>query len=54
MNDGPAAHATSVNFGFLARYDTTLAGVAGLAERYFPDDPITCLTYPRIFGPRLA
>ena len=54
MNDGPAAHATSVNFGFLARYDATLASVAGLAERYFPDDPITCLMKLRQFGELLA
>jgi len=44
----------SVNFGFLAPYDDALVGVAALAERYFADDPVTCLMKLRQFGELLA
>jgi type I restriction enzyme R subunit len=54
MNDAAGANNTSINFGFLARYDDAPAGVAGLAERYFPEDPITCLMKLRQFGELLA
>jgi hypothetical protein len=35
MNDAAGANNTSINFGFLARYDDALAGVARLADRMF-------------------
>ena len=44
----------STNFGFLARYDAALVRVAALAERYFPDDPVTSLMKLRQFGELLA
>jgi len=49
-----AAQAQSANFGFLARYDAALAAIAVRAERYFPDDPVTCLMKLRQFGELLA
>jgi type I restriction enzyme R subunit len=42
------------NFGFLARHDAVLVRVAALAERYFPDDPVTALMKLRQFGEVLA
>jgi type I restriction enzyme R subunit len=33
----------TANFGFLAAHDSTLVTLGGLAERYFRDDPPTCL-----------
>ena len=42
------------NFGFLARYDGLLVRVSALAERYFPDDPVTALVKLRQFGELLA
>ena len=33
----------TANFGFLIVHDATLANLGGLAERYFRDDPPTCL-----------
>lgn len=44
----------SPNFAFLARYDEQLVQLAGLAERYFRDDPNTCLIKLRQFGEQLA
>ncbi len=44
----------STNFGFLGRYDAALVRVAALAERYFPDDAVTCLIKLRQFGELLA
>ncbi len=35
--------ATSANFGFLAQHDALLVKLGSLAERYFSDDPNTCL-----------
>lgn len=52
MIKGSAAH--SANFGFLERYDEGLIGVATLAERYFAEDPVTCLMKLRQFGELLA
>ncbi|MBZ0302248.1 MAG: type I restriction-modification system endonuclease [Anaerolineae bacterium] len=45
---------TSPNFGFLAVYDLRLVTLAALAERYFRDDPNTCLMKLRQFGEALA
>jgi type I restriction enzyme R subunit len=45
---------SGTNFGFLGQYDTVLVGVASLAERYFADDPVTCLMKLRQFGELLA
>jgi type I restriction enzyme R subunit len=44
----------SENFGFLAQHDELLAQLASLAERYFTDDPNTCLIKLRQFGEALA
>ena len=54
MNGGTGPGITSINFGFLNRYDAALVQVAGLAERYFPDIPITCLMKLWQFGQPLA
>ena len=40
----------SANFSFLADHDLQLTRLAALAERYFADDPNTCLIKPRQFG----
>ena len=45
---------TSANFGFLTRYDGGLGATAAQAERYFSDDPVTCLMKLRQFGELLA
>lgn len=50
---GPAKPDTA-NFGFLARYDGALMAVAASAERYFAEDPVTCLMKLRQFGELLA
>jgi len=42
------------NFGFLSQYESLLVQVAGLAERYFPEDPVTALMKLRQFGELLA
>ncbi len=44
----------SANFAFLTRYDEALVRVAALAERYFPDDPVTSVMKVRQFGELLA
>ncbi|MCB0623032.1 MAG: type I restriction-modification system endonuclease [Saprospiraceae bacterium] len=44
----------SLNFEFLATYDARLVRFGALAERYFPDDPNTCLIKLRQFGEELA
>jgi type I restriction enzyme R subunit len=44
----------SVNFAFLETYDPQLVRLAGLAERYFPDDANGCLVKLRMFGELLA
>ena len=44
----------SANFAFLADYDAQLARLGALAERYFRDDPNTCLIKLRQFGELLA
>jgi type I restriction enzyme, R subunit len=33
----------TANFGFLAAHDSNLVTLGGQAERYFRDDPPTCL-----------
>jgi type I restriction enzyme R subunit len=42
------------NFGFLKVHDAQLVRFGMLAERYFPDDPNTCLLKLRQFGEVLA
>lgn len=45
---------TSANFGFLVAHDRLLDHLGGLAERYFAEDPGTCLMKLRQFGEVLA
>ena len=45
---------TSANFNFLAPHDIQLVRLAALAERYFIDDPNTCLIKLRQYGELLA
>jgi len=51
---GSGSSVSSANFGFLAEYDEQLVRLAALAERYFPDDPNTCLLKLRQFNELLA
>ena len=44
----------SANFAFLARHDVQLVRLGALAERYFRDDPNTCLIKLPQFGEVLA
>lgn len=44
----------SANFDFLSAHDTQLVRLGALAERYFKDDPNTCLMKLRQFGEFLA
>ena len=44
----------TANFGFLAQHDAQLVRLGALAERYFRDDPNTCLIKLRQFGEVLA
>jgi type I restriction enzyme R subunit len=46
--------ATSGNFDFLKVHDPQLLRLGALAERYFHDDPNTCLFKLRQFGELLA
>lgn len=46
--------AESANFGFLGQHDAQLVRLGALAERYFRDDPNTCLIILRQFGEVLA
>lgn len=46
--------ADSPNFGFLRVHDPQLVRLGSLAERYFADDPNTCLIKLRQFGEVLA
>ena len=46
--------AISANFGYLGSHDAQLVRLGGLAERYFKDDPNTCLIKLRQFGELLA
>ncbi|MBR8832118.1 MAG: hypothetical protein N5P05_004425 (plasmid) [Chroococcopsis gigantea SAG 12.99] len=46
--------AFSPNFAFLENHDVQLVRLGTLAERYFKDDPITCLMKLRQFGELLA
>lgn len=45
---------TSTNFAFLVAHDALLDHLAALAERYFVEDPATCLVKLRQFGEVLA
>src|SRR5450631_2524340 len=47
-------HFTSANFSFLAAHDAQLVRLGALAERYFKEDPSTCLIKLRQFGETLA
>src|SRR5713226_4091165 len=44
----------SAHFDFLAPHDAQLVRLGALAERYFKDDPNTCLIKLRQFGELLA
>ena len=44
----------AVNCAFLAEHDPLLVQLASLAERYFTDDPNTCLLTLRQFAEALA
>src|ERR1700761_176929 len=44
----------SANFAFLAAHDAQLVRLGALAERYFKDDPATCLIKLRQYGETLA
>ena len=44
----------SLNFGFLQDYDPQLDRLGALAERYFAEDPSTCLIKLRQLGEQLA
>jgi type I restriction enzyme R subunit len=46
--------AKSANFNFLGQHDVQLVRLGALAERYFRDDPNTCLIKLRQFGEVLA
>jgi type I restriction enzyme, R subunit len=46
--------AKSTNFNFLGQHDVQLVRLGALAERYFRDDPNTCLIKLRQFGEVLA
>jgi type I restriction enzyme R subunit len=46
--------ASSPNFAFLAAHDAQLVRLGALAERYFADDPSTCLIKLRQLGEALA
>ncbi|MDC3988187.1 type I restriction-modification system endonuclease [Polyangium jinanense] len=50
----PVPPTSSPNFAFLAHHDPLLAILGTQAERYFADDPNTCLLKLRQFGERLA
>lgn len=45
---------SSPNFHFLAAHDPLLVALGAQAERYFADDPVTCLMKLRQFGEVLA
>lgn len=45
---------TSANFEFLSAHDPQLVRLGALAERYFQEDPNTCLIRLRQFGELLA
>jgi type I restriction enzyme R subunit len=46
--------AVQTNFGFLAQHDEQLVRLGRLAERYFPEDPNTCLLKLRQLSELLA
>lgn len=46
--------AVSPNFAYLRLHDAQLVKIGTLAEKYFKDDPVTCLIKLRQFGELLA
>src|ERR1700724_3061407 len=44
----------TTNFSFLDRYDPALPQIGALAERYFPDDPVTSIMKARQLSELLA
>jgi type I restriction enzyme, R subunit len=50
----PGSQLTSANFSFLVVHDRLLDHLGALAERYFADDPGTCILKLRQFGEVLA
>ena len=44
----------AANFGFLKQHDAQLVRLGAFAERYFRDNPNTCLLKVRQFGELLA
>ena len=44
----------SANFSFLGAYDSQMVRLGALAERYFKEDPATCLIKLRQYGETLA
>ncbi len=44
----------TANFAFLAQYDQALPQIGALAERYFPDDPVTSIMKTRQLSELLA
>jgi len=50
----PVQHIRSQNFSFMRVYDPQFERLGALAERYFADDPNTCLVKLRQFGELLA
>jgi type I restriction enzyme R subunit len=52
--DGSEVVLQNTNFGFLNAYDAQLVRLGALAERYFKDDPNTCLIKLRQFAELLA
>jgi type I restriction enzyme R subunit len=51
---GKTIEQISANFDFLAKHDAQLVRLGALAEKYFKDDPNTCLIKLRQFGEVLA
>lgn len=49
-----SGHSLSPNFVFLKRHEPQLVKLGTLAERYFKDDPCTCLIKLRQFAELLA
>ena len=48
------AGTTSANFAFLSQHDAQLVRLGALAERYFQEDPNTCLIKLRQYGEVMA
>ena len=50
----PVSSISLTNFAFLEEHDELLVQLGMLAEKYFADDPNTCLLKLRQFGEALA